>query len=102
MPYANTRKQAHDLIDRMAPSQVSALVGVMEVMLDPFARALANAPYDDEPVSDEDARAIADSRSALTRSETICHDEVLAEFGMSATDFERVGSAPVESNQSGH
>jgi hypothetical protein len=32
------------LIDRMAPGQVSAVVGLLEIMLDPFTRTLANTP----------------------------------------------------------
>ena len=38
-------------------------------MLDPVVRALANAPYDDEPVSEEEARDIAAARAALARGE---------------------------------
>jgi hypothetical protein len=37
----NPKQHAHELIDRMAPGQVSAVVGLLEIMLDPFARALA-------------------------------------------------------------
>ena len=32
-----------------APGQVAAVVGLLEIMLDPLARTLAAAPYDDEP-----------------------------------------------------
>jgi len=42
MPHLHTREQAHELIDRMAPSQVSAVVGLLETMLDPVSRAIAN------------------------------------------------------------
>jgi hypothetical protein len=31
----NPKQQAHELIDRMAPGQVSAVVQLLEVMLDP-------------------------------------------------------------------
>lgn len=41
---ANTKEHAHELIDRMAPGQLAAVVGLLEIMLDPLARALANAP----------------------------------------------------------
>ena len=61
MAYAATspKQQAHELIDAMAPGQVSAVVGLLKIMLDPFTRTLANAPIDDEPVSAEEAREIA-------------------------------------------
>jgi hypothetical protein len=41
-------QRAHELIDRMAPGQIAAVVGLMEILLDPVARSLANAPFDDE------------------------------------------------------
>jgi len=31
----DTKQQAHELIDSMAPGQVSAVVGLLKVMLDP-------------------------------------------------------------------
>jgi hypothetical protein len=65
-------------------------------MLDPVSIALANAPYDDEPVSDEEARDIAEARAAYARGEVVSNDEVLAEFGLTADDFERMGQAPLE------
>ena len=97
----NPKQHAHELIDRMAPGQVSAVVSLLEIMLDPFARALANAPYDDEPVSEEEARDIAASRAAPARGEATPHDEVLAEFGLSAEDFDRMGRTPLEPNGAG-
>lgn len=96
MPYTHTKEHAHELIDRMAPGQVSAVVGLMEILLDPLARALANAPFDDEPVSDEEARDIAESRAAYARGEVVSNEEVLAEFGLTAADFERMGQTPLE------
>ncbi len=64
------KQQAHELIERLAPSQVSAVVGMLEAMLDPVSRAIANAPVDDEPVSEEEARALVASREWLKGSST--------------------------------
>jgi hypothetical protein len=78
------KQQAHELIERLAPSQVSAVVGLLQAMLDPVARAIADAPLDDEPVTEEE-------RLAVTRSEVwfeerggkgIPMEEVLADFGL--------------------
>ena len=90
------KQQAHELIESMAPGQVSAVVGLLKVMLDPFTRTLANAPYDDEPVSADEAREIAEARASLARGEGVSHDEVLAEFGLTAEDFDRMGRTPLE------
>ena len=37
MPQTDTRQHAHDLIDQMAPSQISSAVTMLERMLDPYA-----------------------------------------------------------------
>jgi hypothetical protein len=90
------KQEAHELIDAMAPGQVTAVVGLLKVMLDPFTRTLANAPYDDEPVSEEEAREIAEDRVLPARGEGIPNEEVLAEFGLTAEDFARMGRTPLE------
>ena len=33
-----TKQHAHELIDRMAPGQVSAVVGLLKIILDPVDR----------------------------------------------------------------
>ena len=95
MAPTDDRQHAHELIDRMAPGQVAAVVGLLEIMLDPLARTLASAPYDDEPVSAEEAREVEESRAALARGEGIPHEEILAEFGLTTEDFERMGRTPL-------
>jgi hypothetical protein len=90
------RQQAHELIDRLSTGQVSAVVGLLEAMLDPVSVALANAPDDDEPVSEEEARDIVAGRAAVAPGEIVSNEEVLAEFGVTAEDFERMGHTPLE------
>ena len=70
---------------------------LLEAMLDPVSIALANAPYDDEPVSEEEARSAAASRAWLKDNEPISNEDVLAEFGLTGEDFERMGRTPLES-----
>jgi hypothetical protein len=93
---ADTKEHAHELIERLAPRQVSAVVGLLEAMLDPVSHSLANAPLDDEPVSEEEAREIAAARASFDRGEGIPHEQVLAEFGLSHEDFERMGRTPLD------
>jgi len=59
----NEKEQAHEMIERLAPSQVSAVVGLLQAMLDPVARAIANAPIDDEPVTPEEEQAMPNPAS---------------------------------------
>jgi hypothetical protein len=99
MPETNVqseRQQAHLLLDVLPDEKIAAVRGLLEVMLDPLSRSLANAPYDDEPVSEEEAREIAASRASSARGESIPHEEILAEFGLSLEDFERMGRTPLE------
>src|ERR1700689_4230180 len=97
---SDEKQHAHELIDRMAPGQVAAVVGLLEIMLDPLARTLASAPYDAEPVSAEEAREVEAAKASLARGEGIPHEEVLAEFGLTSEDFERLGRTPLKPQSS--
>jgi hypothetical protein len=72
-------------------------------MLDPVDRAIANAPFEDEPISEEENRAVAASKAWLKDHDPIPNEEVLAEFGLTADDFDRMGQTPLdpESNHPG-
>ena len=60
---AGKREHAHELIERLAPSQVLAVVAMLEAMLDPVSRAIASAPIDDEPITAEEEKALAEARA---------------------------------------
>jgi hypothetical protein len=83
------KQQAHELIERLAPSQVSAVVGLLRAMLDPVARAIADAPLDDEPVTEEDRQAVARSEAWFEDrgGKGIPMEEVLADFGLTMKDL---------------
>ena len=85
----NEKQQAHQLIERLAPSQVSAVVGLLQAMLDPVARAIANAPTDDEPVSEAETQAVARSEAWFEDrgGKGIPMEEVLADFGLTMEDL---------------
>ncbi len=85
----NPKQQAHELIERMSTGQVSAVVGLLATMLDPVDRAIANAPVEDEPISEEETRAVAASKAWLAEhpGEGIPHEELLAEFGLNPEDL---------------
>lgn len=78
---ADTKKHAHELIDRLPASQLTAVVGLLEAMLDPVAHAITNAPVEDEEVTPETAEALDRARASLARGEGISHEEILREFG---------------------
>ncbi len=75
------RQQAHAYLDHLPAAQVSAVRGLLESMLDPVSRALANAPIDDEPVTEEEERAVAEARESLKRNGGVSFEQVVAELG---------------------
>jgi hypothetical protein len=86
---ASEKDQAHGLIDRLAPSQVSAIVSVLQAMLDPVARAIATAPIDDEPESAEEKAAVARSKAWLQSEGGVARssEEIIAELGIDKKDL---------------
>jgi hypothetical protein len=91
----NDLEHAQQLLSHLAPAQVAAVVHLMEVMLDPVSRALANAPLEDEEISEDEEHAVAEAREWLKHNQPIPHEEVLAELGLSLADFERMGRTPL-------
>jgi hypothetical protein len=78
------REHAHELIDRLPESQVSALVGLLETIVDPVAAALRNAPIDDEPEGEGEKQSVAETRQWLARrgGKGIPHDEAMRRLGL--------------------
>lgn len=87
----NEKQQAHELIDRLPATQLVAVVGLLEAMLDPVSHAIVNAPVDDEPESEQERQAVAESKSWFERhgGQGISHEEVLADFGLTPNDFKK-------------
>jgi len=87
----NPKQEAHELIERISTAQASAVVTLITSMLDPVDRAIANAPFEDEEISDEENRAVAASKAWLAEhpGEGIPHEEMLREFGINPEDLHR-------------
>jgi hypothetical protein len=86
---AANKQHAHELIEQLAPSQVPAAIGMLERLLDPVACAIANAPVDDEPESEDERQAVAKSKAWFKQrgGQGTPHEEVLADFGLTADDL---------------
>jgi len=78
------REHAHELIDRLPEAQISALVGLLETIVDPVAAALRNAPIDDEPESEEEKQSVAETREWLASraGKGIPHDKAMRRLGL--------------------
>jgi hypothetical protein len=78
----DSRQRAHELIDRLAEPQLSAVVGLLETVVDPVSAALRNAPIDDEPVTEEEECAVAEAREWLKHNKGIPHEEAMRRLGL--------------------
>ena len=86
---AADKQHAHELIDRLAPGQVPAAIGMLESLLDPVARVVANAPLDEEPLSAAGAKALDEAREWSLHHKAIPHEDVLAELGLTWEEVDR-------------
>jgi hypothetical protein len=89
------RERARAYIDNLPPEQLSAVRGLLEAMVHPTSRAIANAPFEDEVIGEEEERTVAAAREWLQRNQGIPHEEVLAEFGLTLDDFEKMAKTPL-------
>lgn len=84
------KQQAHALIDRLDPSQTTTALRFLQFMLlDPLSHSIATAPPEDEQLTEEEQESA--QRAELWFQERggkgIPHEEVLAEFGLTPSDF---------------
>jgi hypothetical protein len=76
------RQQAHAYLDRLPPAQLSAVRSLLETMLpEPVSRALANAPLEDEEISEEEKQTVARSREWFKNNQGTSFEDVVAELG---------------------
>jgi hypothetical protein len=83
------KRRAHELIEKLAPQQASAVVGLLERMLDPVSRVIANASLDDEPLSPNEEKALNEAREWSKHNKPILHDQVLADLGITPEELDR-------------
>lgn len=77
-----TREALHELIDRIPETEIVAAQRFLEYLATSAAfRAALSSPQDDEPVTREDAEAIAHAHSDVRAGKIVSHEEVLREFG---------------------
>lgn len=79
------REHAHELLDRLDPSQLAAIVHLLETFLDEHG----------DSASPAEQRAISEADEWLKHNKPIPHEQVLAELGFTLADWERMGKEPV-------
>jgi len=72
-------------------------------MVDPLSRKLALAPFDDEPFTDDDRRAVAEADAWSKHNAPIALENVLSDFGLTMADWETMAKTPLaEENSKPH
>ena len=84
---AADRQHAHQLLDQLGPGQFAAVVHLLETMVSPDEKG--------NTVSNAERKAIAEADEWLKHNEPIPHEEVLAEFGLTMSDWEKMGQEPL-------
>ena len=78
------RQQAHAYLDRLPPDQLSAVRSLLETMLlDPVSRSLANAPLEDEEISEDENQSVARSKAWFKNNPGTSLEDMVAELGFS-------------------
>jgi len=80
------REHAHLLLDQLAPAQLAAVVHLLETMVPP--------EEDRDTLSKSEAKAIAEADEWLKNHSPIPHEEILADFGLTNDDWEKMGAEP--------
>ena len=77
-----TREALYRLVDSIPATQLDDARKLLEPLADPVLAALANAPYDDEPETDEERAAVAEGRAALDSGDFVTMEEARRELGL--------------------
>ena len=76
------KQQAHALLDRVPPDQMTTAVRFLEfLLLDPVDRSLTIAPVEDEEIGEEEEQAVARSKEWFKHNEGIPFEAVVAGLG---------------------
>lgn len=84
---AADKQHAHNLLDRLGPGQLAAVVHLLETILSP--------EEDRDTLSDAERRAVAEADEWLKHNQPIPHEDVLADFGLSMADWDKMGRDPL-------
>src|ERR1035437_4813243 len=78
---SNPKEHAHELLDMLPEEKLTAVVGLLEVMVEPLSRSLASAPMEEEEITPDTATALERARASVARGEGIPHEDMQREFG---------------------
>ena len=83
---SEAKQHAHQLLDQLGPGQLAAVVRLLEAMV---------SPEEGDALSTAERKAVAEADEWLKHNQPIPHEEVLAEFGLTMADWEKMGQEAV-------
>jgi len=86
-----------ELLERLGPGQLAAVVHLLETMVAPV---VVSPEEDGDTLSPTEARAIAEADEWLKHNQPIPHEKVLAEFGLTMAEWEKMSREPYWPNAS--
>jgi hypothetical protein len=85
------KQHAHQLLDQLGPGQLDAVVHLLETMVAPAEAHDENG----DTLSHAERIAIAQADEWLRHNQPIAHEDVLADFGLTMADWEKMGDEPL-------
>lgn len=84
------RQQAHALLDLLPPAKLGAVRNLLEVMIEEGD----DDREDGEELTEQDRAAIQAGLASLDKHGGVSMEEVLADFGLTMADFEKMAAEP--------
>jgi hypothetical protein len=81
---STNRQHVEQLLGQLSLDQLEAVAHLLEVMVDPVARAIANAPFEDEEINAETAAELDAAHASIARGEGIPHEEIMRQYGLTS------------------
>ena len=87
---SDVRNHVHALVDQLGAGELSALETLLQSMVDQAGRKLALAEIDDEPLTEEDLKAIAEGQEYFRNGgKGLSLEQMAAECGFSIEDIRK-------------
>jgi hypothetical protein len=83
MTQAAIRERAHNLLDSLPPEHLTAVVGVLEVLVPAQSQKEPDVRWEDEPISDDENKQAIAAQGPWTSME-----EVMPELGFTQADLD--------------
>jgi hypothetical protein len=84
-PAPTTREALHRLVDELPKDELADARLYLEYLCsgrDPLIKKLMEAPYDDEPETEEERAGMAEAWEDVRAGRVISHEEIKREFGV--------------------